>query len=187
MESSMFDWVEVRAKAYHEAGHIVVAVVQKLNLAEGGMRIDAGAEGVARICIRLPGDQIQREKSIIVLFAGKIAQLRFDAYNDDPQRWEIDYVSINQLVEEMKVPNDQSIKELLHKESEELVNQHWQLIRDLAETLLGRPSSSMTAEDDATGLYKGFGNPQKCLSSEEICEFFRARGIQCGISGGCSF
>jgi len=193
MESSRFDWVEVRAKAYHEAGHIVVAVVRGLELAEGGVRIDDGAKGVARICIRRPGDrgrthedQEEIENSIIVLCAGKIAQLRFDAGNDDPQWWRDDCDWINELVEDMGVQDVQSVKGSLCGESEDLVKKHWNWIEDLAETLLRRPSSSMTAEDYATGWYNGMKNPQKCLSSEEICRVFLAKGIPCGISGNCS-
>jgi hypothetical protein len=183
---SSFAWPEVRAKAYHEAGHVVIAVVQGIDLAEGGMRIDNGVEGVARLCIRKSAqpnqsgeDQDEIEKSVIVLAAGKVAQLRFDPGNSAPQGWQDDESQIKDLVADFDGPEIQRLVSL----SENLVDKHWQLIEQLARLLLGKPTTIMTDAEVASGWYPRMRNSQKCLSSDEIYHFFRSKDVPCGIRG----
>jgi hypothetical protein len=157
------------------------------------MRIDNGARGVARICTRQAGiprctdeDQEEIESSIKVLYAGRIAQLEFDSGYDDPQSWKDDCDWINGLVKDMGVGDAQRVKRSLFEESQNQVNRHWDLVKDLAEMLLSTPARVMTAEEGSTGWYKGMRNLQKGLSSEDICGFFLARGIQCRVFGDYS-
>jgi len=184
----MFQWREVKAKAYHEAGHVVAAVLQGLNLAEGGMRIDDGAQGVARLCIREHGnlantekDQAERRASIVTLLAGRFAQLRYDSYSDDPICWSDDFGRIDGLMAEMGL-DTQSVMKQLSDASESIVARNWPLVAGLAELLLSAPISTMTQDELNTGWFTCFMKCQKHLSSERIRNFFQAKGYACEIS-----
>lgn len=78
----------IKSVAYHEAGHAVVAAVKGLSLCEAGMHVDSQANGVAFTFRRNPGDPNnapadidQRERSIIMVYAGKIAQEKFAPFS----------------------------------------------------------------------------------------------------------
>jgi ATP-dependent Zn protease len=187
----MFDWIEVRAKAYHEAGHTVAAMAQGLNLAHGGMLIDSGAGGVTHLCVWEPGNQSnsdegisERRATIVVLFAGKIAQLRFDSYYDDSTCWSDDFEKIERLIEEMEADQNRKVrlKKELYVEATALMARYWSVTVDLAEALLRMPE---TATVDLREFPRGCGQlrpPYKHLSESELRRFFASKGIPRGAT-----
>jgi hypothetical protein len=71
----------VESAAYHEAGHITAAVVQQMPLRSHGIHVDPKANGIAYYWHREPGDLAnsdrdleERERTIVALYAGRIAQ-----------------------------------------------------------------------------------------------------------------
>lgn len=67
--------------AYHEAGHMVAAVLQGLPVRGRGIHIDTEVSGVAYYCHRKPGglgtseqDRLELQRTIIALYAGRAAQ-----------------------------------------------------------------------------------------------------------------
>jgi ATP-dependent Zn protease len=69
--------------AYHEAGHAVIAALQGLWLRTRGIHVDQEGNGITYYGHRLPGDfsnsardQQERERTIVALHAGRIAQVR---------------------------------------------------------------------------------------------------------------
>lgn len=69
-----------RSCAYHEAAHAVAAAVQGMPLTEKGVHLDRWGSGITYYRFRKPdgsvnvGREGEREKTIIVAFAGWIAQ-----------------------------------------------------------------------------------------------------------------
>lgn len=182
-------WQVFKPSAYHEAGHVVAAVVQGLPLANGGMRIDDRGHGISRFCIRTLGeggnseqDQIERDKSIVALLAGMVAQLRFCPDYNDPQSWSDDSEKINRLLGEIKTSQGSPKWLELSKEANRIIVDYWSLVKDLAENLFNAPVSSMSQEEFDTGQYPRFMQCQKYLSSEKISQFFRSGKINCKIA-----
>ena len=73
----------IHKAAYHEAGHVVVAAKCGVEIGRSiGMCIDLFGKGYSEMRLRSPGDSsdylVSREDSIVVLFAGRIAEMQFD-------------------------------------------------------------------------------------------------------------
>lgn len=62
--------------AHHEAGHLVVAAVQELELRIDGLAVDARGEGLACYCKQPGNSDRRREKVIIATLAGYNSELR---------------------------------------------------------------------------------------------------------------
>jgi len=69
--------------AYHEAGHVVIAAVQRVPLSNRGLRIDQKGAGISYYRFAKPdgsanlGSEIKREQTIRSIQAGYIAQEKF--------------------------------------------------------------------------------------------------------------
>ena len=181
-------WDEFKSAAYHEAGHVVAAVIQGLPLCEDGMRIDLKGKGVSRYCLREPGirsstdeDDLQRRKTIISLFSGQIAQTKFLPYLDEPTCWQDDDRLIEALVKEMTVKSEDQIKKQLYCDAKVLIDKHWLLVKELAQLLLQRPETQMTDEEFAAGWSASPDRREKCLSTTEIKNYFLTRKIKCEV------
>jgi hypothetical protein len=132
--------------AYHEAGHIVVAAVQRLPLSEKGIRIDQQGAGISYYKIARPDGSvglaadITRERTIRSTQAGYIAQNRFYIrfYDRLPEYGaNVDTDQVNALLDEMYPDRntwfDANAKSF--EESNALVDQQWQAIETLAQAL----------------------------------------------------
>jgi hypothetical protein len=138
----------LKSAAYHEAGHTVAAALLKMPLREGGVHVDFKCCGVALICCRNPGDlrnsadDIQeREHTITMLYAGGIAQRKF--FSGCPRDGAIkDEMTANALMTEMfqseKHPAWSAMEQRLRKAAQRLVEERWNIIQALAETLWSR-------------------------------------------------
>jgi hypothetical protein len=138
----------VRSAAYHEAGHIVVAAVQGLSLRNEGIHLDRWGNGIACICDRKPdgstnvGSEVEREKTIITVFAGWIAQNRVYPCSTSGLKYDIPH--LNALLDEMYSSGSSewwAAKDSLRKESERLIELHWGAIEKVALTLWSKPYS----------------------------------------------
>jgi hypothetical protein len=135
----------VQGAAYHEAAHIVIAAVQGLPLGKGGLRIDEQGAGFAEYrCTRPTGStalgaDAYKERTIIATNAGHIAHGMFypPVANGDANASD-DFELIQKLLREMyptsDIRRDAAQRELL-KRSKDLVEQHCESIKVLAEAL----------------------------------------------------
>src|SRR5205823_6180604 len=96
-----------KSAAFHEAGHSVIAAVLRMPLREGGLRVDSKGSGLAQIWRRSPGDSHnlpadvkERECSIVMLYAGLVAQQLFFP-GSPPSDAAHDELVTNQLLSEM--------------------------------------------------------------------------------------
>ncbi|MGA2538950.1 MAG: hypothetical protein ABSF53_23285 [Terracidiphilus sp.] len=112
--------------AYHEAGHAVAAVLQGLELRERGVHIDVEASGIAYYCHRLPGikgisdgDRAEREKTIVALYAGKVAQEEFLQDSVDSQFWSSDWSVAAKLIEELETTSPEHTQKRLYAQAQE--------------------------------------------------------------------
>jgi hypothetical protein len=135
----------VRGAAYHEAAHIVVAAVQGLPLGKGGLRIDKRGAGLAEYghtkanCLTNAGPDAYKGRTIIATRAGHIAHGKIypPAATGDANWWH-DIELMDRLLVEMyptsAVLRDDA-REKLFERSEDLVEQHWETIKVIAEAL----------------------------------------------------
>jgi hypothetical protein len=137
----------VESVAYHEAAHVVVAAAQQIPLRERGIRIDQKGSGFSHYEVVKPdgstnlGAEPKREKTIRSTQAGYIAQEKFYLRFFDrlpPSGSSDDTDGINRLVEEMYSGRTicEDAKSKLFAEAHQLVEQYWQAIEALAQTLL---------------------------------------------------
>lgn len=184
----MGDWKEIESTAYHESGHLVAAVVLGLPLCEGGMRIDLRGGGVSRYCIRLPGDPsstyedtLQRQKTIISLFSGQVAQKKFLPYLDEPSCWQEDNRLIEDLAREMAAKSGDDIKAQMSSAAEALIDEKWPLVLGLASLLWNRPETPMTEAEFAAGWSRSPDRREKCLLTSDVRNYFLKNNIECEV------
>jgi len=179
----------VRSVAFHEAGHIVIAAVQGLSLRVGGIQLDRWGNGIAWIVDRKPdgstnvGPETEREKTIIALFAGRIAQSR--AYGCSTAGLKYDLPQLNSLLDEMYPsgsPEWWSARKSLCMESERLVGLNWQAIESVALALWSKPDSQKPSD---VGDFSS-EQLQKHLSVAEIVEVLRQFQITASIQNESS-
>ena len=185
------DFVEFKSKyiespAYHEAGHVVSAVLQRMPLRERGIHVDNACTGCSYYWDRSPGDnggsehdQREREQTIIALYSGPIAQLRFfqGCSNED---WRNDFDKLNALLDEQYPPNSlnrQRASERLRKRAEDLVDNHWEVIQALAATLISRPYSNQPECERSQGWSRSPDALEKVLTGGEVVAFFASLGL----------
>jgi hypothetical protein len=174
----------VMSTAYHEAGHMVAAYVLGLPLLDGGIHIDLELSGVAYYCHRLPGDlsnspqdEVERENTVIALYSGRIAQVRFFPDYDDPASWESDEAIANQLLKESEYDSPRASEQRLRLQAESLVESYWGFIEGLASALLAKPITAMPQHELEKGWSKGTRKQEKCMSHSEVSDFFQRKGV----------
>jgi hypothetical protein len=173
--------------AYHEAGHITAAVVQAMPLREKGVHVDLDGNGKAFYFEKLTADSgmtesdhRERKVSIISIYAAHMAQLKFypaceqSGWREDTQkirafaRW----ISQNDI-------EQQQLEEDLRARAKKLVDVHWPMIEEFAQTLLAKPCTPMSQEDYRWGT----GGFKRHMPGAEIVEFFARRGIHTKVVG----
>lgn len=184
-----------KSVAYHEAGHSVIAAVENLALCEAGIHVDSKVNGVAFTLRRNPDDQSdtradieQRERSIIMLYAGNIAQEKFCPFSP----WEGslgDGTVAEALLSEMYSPPKSAdwctAQERLWGESYRLVHKHWKAIETLAEALWSKPMVPLV--DLGPLSFHSQDSHEKWMSGYEVKALLEPFGILAAVvpnSGG---
>ena len=132
----------VERAAYHEAGHLVVAVIKRVEVGTLGILIDDCGHGYTALRLRPPGASpdypISREASIVVLFAGLMSEKEFDSECTGKSA-SCDLARIRELEHE-----EHQLMEVdsLRLESERLVRDHWVAVEHLAKALLAKDYNS---------------------------------------------
>jgi hypothetical protein len=143
----------VESCAYHEAGHVVIGAVGRIPLRKQGIRVDQEGMGYSHYKtmkvtgVRHVGRDPKREKAIRSTQAGYMSQekyyLRF--FKQLPPSGSFhDTNYINGLLDEMYDSRQQFFdeKNRLAAETQQLVNQHWQAIEAVAQTLIKKTPKS---------------------------------------------
>lgn len=135
-----------KSAAYHEAGHTVIAALLGLPLRQAGVHVDSKCHGLACLCCRIPGDPSndacdvdERERTIVMLYAGYVAQRMFfaDCPSDGAVR---DEALAEQLLSEMDPLSDSDAHDQrLREKAQRLVKSHWNVVGALADTLGAKP------------------------------------------------
>jgi hypothetical protein len=174
---------QIESAAYHEAGHIIAAVVQAMPIRASGMYVDLSGCGVANYFDRPESDlemtaldMIERKRTIIALYSAHPAQLRF--YPEvEKSGWMKDLVRIGTLSRQLH-PTDEDAqiavrKELLNR-AERLVDKFWPIVEELATALLAKSPTPMPPEEIAVKWGTG---PVRNLSGSEIAGHFAKHNI----------
>ena len=190
MDFAQFQARYIESAAYHEAGHMTAAVVQKMPLQEQGVHIDVKGCGIAYYWHRTPGDlqnteqdRRERELTIVAIYAGQAAQQR--VFPDCPEaNWADDRHEISVLLGEMKLPDAgsrTSLEASLWERASKLVAERWSLIESLAQALLAKPTTLQPPIEIQRNWSHGQTNLEKWMSGPEIVEFFKKAGIACHV------
>ena len=180
----------VESVAYHEAAHVVVAAAQQMPLKERGIRIDQKGSGFSHYNVAKPdgstnlGSEPKREKTIRSTQAGYIAQEKFYLRFCDrlpPSGASNDTDGINKLVEEMYSGRNvcEDAKGKLFTEAQQLVEQHWQAIEALAQTLLNKEWKSQVPPSGERRWSTQMA--EKKLDGSEVVVFLRQFQISASI------
>jgi hypothetical protein len=179
---------QVESAAYHEAGHIVAAVLQAMPLRETGVHVDLYGHGCADYFQKVPEDvdttdldNRERKLTMIALFAAHMAQLKF--YPDcESDGWVNDLARIRIFAGQI-YPNDPlaqlEVQQQMRQRASKLVDKHWPLIEELAKTLLAKPYAAMSPDD----MKWGIGKYKRNMLGKEIKDFFSERGIAAKVIG----
>jgi hypothetical protein len=174
--------------AYHEAGHIVAAVLQAMPLREGGVHVDLYGHGCADYFQKVPEDidatdldHRERKLTMISIFAAHMAQLKF--YPEcGTNGWVNDLAKIKAFAGQI-YRNDplarSAVQQEMRERASKLVDKHWSMIEKVAKTLLAKPYTPMSQED----MKWGMGEYKQNMRGEEIADFFAGLGIIAKIIG----
>lgn len=176
--------------AYHEAGHITAAVVQKLPLGERGVCIDLEGNGFAQHAMVLPGnpndnteeDQEQRRATIITIYAAWAAQRKFYPLCPDTY-WRADRDKVWRLLNEI-YPADRSARHLAQADllarAQELVIEYWTILESLAKALLAQPCKPLVL-DGLGPEWPKVTYHVRALTGAQLVDFFKGHGIQAKV------
>jgi len=172
----------IHKAAYHEAGHVVVAAKCDVGIGRSiGMWIDLLGRGYSEMRLRSPGDSADsptsREDSIVVLFAGRIAEMHFDPLSEC--RSASDDLSWIKELQDI-APSSITVLNGLEDQSRTLVKEGWRSIEQLATELLSRPY-----EDRRESKVWSKCKVARYLCGEKISEVLRLSGIAVTLTGAC--
>jgi hypothetical protein len=190
MDFAQFQARYIESAAYHEAGHVTAAVVQKMPLQEHGVHIDVKGNGITYYWHRTPGDlenteqdRVERELTISAIYAGQAAQQK--VFPDCPDtNWANDRREISVLLDEMNLPNAETrtaMEATLWERACKLVNEHWSLIESLAKALLAKPTTVQPLIEIQRNWSHGQTNLEKWMDGSEIVQFFKKMGVSCNV------
>ena len=176
----------VNSAAYHEAGHTVIAAVQGLWLRVRGIHVDSEGSGKTYYAHRLPGDlsnsakdQEEREKTIVALHAGRIAQLRVFPECPD-ENWAADVGVVTALLDEMfatDVTARFAADEGLQQNAYDLVGRHWAPIHSLATELISKPWTEQPPIEINENWSRGKTKKERWLPGSELIRILSGFGI----------
>ena len=176
----------VNSAAFHEAGHVVVAALQGLWLRTRGMHVDPEGNGIAYYGHRLPGDvsnlakdQEEREKTIVALHAGRIAQAKVFPECPD-ENWVADVGVVSALLDEMfaiDVLARSAADKRLQQNAYDLVGRHWKPIHDLATQLLSKPWTQQPPIEKNENWSRGKATLERWIPGSEVARILDTFGI----------
>ena len=181
-------WLDkaLKSTAFHEAGHTVAAALLQLPLLEGGMHIDMEGSGVTHYCHRLPGslgqsnaDQIEREKTVIALYDGRIAQSRFCPGFDDPDAWKDDWATADKLLREMGPACTTLTRHALYERAKRILFESWHAVESLANALWAKPQVQMPRCEYESGWSRATKKQEKQLTGAEAKALLADFNIVC--------
>jgi hypothetical protein len=169
--------------AYHEAGHLVVAASLEMKLCPLGVHVDSNHRGICHYDYRKPGQSgydTKGKNSVISLFAGMIAQLKFDP-NSSTKSGEADQDHIQELLNDMYISYKRTDEETLSASKEKLrnaeiefqekakqrVNDYWKAIEGLAKAILEKPPTPRDRETEPDPSWS-IEAMEKTLNGEEV-------------------
>jgi hypothetical protein len=166
---------------------MVAAVLQGLPLQDGGIHIDLEGSGVSYYCHRLPGnhvtseiDTVEREKTIIAIYAAWVAQKKHFPNCDDSDSWDSDRATVTTLLKELKPATPKITQHMLWERAKQLVDANWSTIKGLAFALLAKPVTPLSQLEFEKGWSKGTKMHEKFMSRAEVEDFLRKIPIHCG-------
>jgi hypothetical protein len=178
---------QIESTAYHEVGHMTAAVVQAMPIRASGLYVDLQGCGVANYFERpltdlglTELDSKERKLTIIALFAGQVAQLRFFPQCDG-SGWRNDLSKIDTLCRQLHPMDEQAqigIREDLRKRARELIDKFWPIVEELAKALLAKPRSAMPPEELKVGWGKG---EVRHMNGQEVVALFARHNITAKI------
>lgn len=177
----------VNSAAYHEAGHTVIAAVQGLWLRARGVHVDPEGSGISYYGHRMPGDlsvsvkdQAERERTILALQAGRIAQQQVFPECPD-ENWVADADVISALLDEM-VGADLRARsvadETLRQRCQQLVDKYWAPIQSLATELISKPWVEQPPIEINENWSRGKSRTERWLTGSEIIRILSGFGIR---------
>lgn len=178
--------LKIKCAAHHEAGHIVIAAAQGLSLRPEGLSVDPSGEGLACYCKRPNDSDISRERAIVTMLAGFMAQRRFCEEHSYPAPDPIgiilspDWQEARQVIsrlsaEAFSVDNATTILAKLENRSQHLVEQNWLAIEELAITLLAKEWEPLKALNSGSTWSSEF--TAKYVAGEEVVGMLGQYGI----------
>jgi hypothetical protein len=167
--------VAVLLAAHHEAAHAVACAALGLPLQESGIHIDTIGGGITFSFHRTPGDLdnsvkdvVQRERSIVMIKAGYAANLKL--FSNSPTALAADdRLEECKLLGEMHPPDGRAwtdVDQRLSRESRCLVDERWEAIQALAQSLLAKPIASRPPES-----FRKWSSPdpyERCMGGDEV-------------------
>ncbi len=194
----MTDDSYAKSAAYHEAGHVVVAVVQGLRLLKSGIHVDpTDGRGISYYECRKPGSSrgfdSLGERTIISLFAGFLAQREFHATCTGASA-SADEDHASRLLTDMYIPQQfpgasafeasmiqlENARAKFREIASGLVRKHWSDIDILAQRLWKRPP---TPKDSSDHEECWSGSPlEKRIDGLSIVSILTERGILASIA-----
>jgi hypothetical protein len=178
---------QIESAAYHEAGHMTAAVVQGMPIRAAGLYVDLLGHGVANYFDRsekdlgtTPLDIKELKLTMIALFAGQVAQVKFFPECDQSGWWK-DLIRIGTFSRQLH-PSDENLQISSRREFREraknLIDKHWTIVEELGKALLAKPSCPMPPEESAEPW--GFGEVRH-MTGEEVVEFFARHKVRTKI------
>jgi hypothetical protein len=178
---------QIESTAYHEAGHMTAAIVQAMPIRASGLYVDLQGCGVANYFERpltdlgmTELDSKERKLTIIALFAGQVAQLKFYP-GCDSNGWTHDLSKIYTLCRQLHPTKEQAqieIREDLRERTKKLMDKFWPIVGELAKALLAKPCSAMPPEEIKAGWGKG---EVRYMSGPEVVALFARHNITAKI------
>jgi hypothetical protein len=177
----------IESAAYHEAGHMTAAVVQAMPIRASGLYVDLHGCGVANYFERpvtdlgmTDLDSKERKLTIIALFGGQVAQLKFYP-GCDSSGWTNDLSKIDTLCRQLHSMNEEAQIELradLRERTKKLIDKFWPVVEELAKALLAKPCSAMPPEEVKVGWGKG---KVRHMSGQEVVALFARHNVTAKI------
>lgn len=185
--------VKLLCAAHHEAGHIVVAAAQGLRLRPQGLSIDPSGEGLACYFKQPDGSDTSRERVIVAMFAGFMAQKRFCEQRSCPvpypmgvvlsPDWQEARQIISMLSAEYSSDDRTTIQRRLENRSDQFVERHWIAIEALAAALLAKSPEPLKPLKSG-GAWSREGTA-KYVPGEEVVSILGRYGIIAVCESDC--
>ena len=157
---------------------MVAATALGLKLRPEGILVDPRGAGLACYWKQTDGSDLSRERVILTIFAGFIAQNRFDS--DSVWSCDTDWKEANDLLAEMSIENIAVTRDKLLARSKELVKQHWPAIKALATALLAKDWVPQVPLGSGARWSHETSTTERRMGCEEVITLLRRHGIPAG-------